>query len=44
VFIAVAVQGDVRARRFRFSGDRAAVKWQAAQMALDMLRRRLGGS
>jgi nicotinamide-nucleotide amidase len=44
VFIAVAVAGDVIARHFRFTGDRAAVKWQSAQMALDMLRRRLGGS
>ena len=43
VFIGVAVAGKVTARRFRFSGDRAAVKWQSAQMALDMLRRRLGG-
>jgi len=44
VFIGVAVAGEVTARRFRFSGDRAAVKWQSAQMALDMLRRQLGGS
>ena len=44
VFIGVAVGGEVTARRFRFSGDRAAVKWQSAQMALDMLRRKLGGS
>ena len=44
VFIGVAVAGKVTARRFRFSGDRAAVKWQSAQMALDMLRRQLGGS
>jgi len=43
VFIGVAVAGEVTARRFRFSGDRAAVKWQSAQMALDMLRRQLGG-
>ena len=43
VFIGVAVAGEVTSRRFRFSGDRAAVKWQSAQMALDMLRRRLGG-
>ncbi len=44
VFIGVAVAGEVTAHRFRFPGDRAAVKWQSAQMALDMLRRRLGGS
>ena len=43
VFISVAVSGKVSARHFRFSGDRAAVKWQSAQMALDMLRRALGG-
>jgi PncC family amidohydrolase len=43
VFIGVAVEGDVTTRRFRFTGDRAAVKWQSSQMALDMLRRRLGG-
>ncbi len=44
VFIGVAVAAKVTSRRFRFSGDRAAVKWQSAQMALDMLRRALGGS
>jgi competence/damage-inducible protein CinA-like protein len=44
VFIGVAVNGDVMSRGFRFSGDRAAVKWQSSQMALDMLRRRVGGS
>ena len=44
VFIGVAVPGEVTARRFLFSGNRAAVKWQSSQMALDMLRRRLGGS
>jgi nicotinamide-nucleotide amidase len=43
VFIGIAFAGDVTTRRFRFTGDRAAVKWQASQMALDMLRRRLGG-
>jgi nicotinamide-nucleotide amidase len=43
VFIGVALAGDVTTRRFRFAGDRAAVKWQSSQMALDMLRRRLGG-
>ncbi|HEU5322993.1 MAG TPA: nicotinamide-nucleotide amidohydrolase family protein [Methylomirabilota bacterium] len=44
VFVGVAVGGEVASRRFRFGGDRAAVKWQSAQMALDMLRRRLGGT
>jgi nicotinamide-nucleotide amidase len=43
VFIGVAVAGEVGSRRFRFGGDRNAVKRQSAQMALDMLRRRLGG-
>ena len=43
VFIGVAVGGDVASRRFRFGGDRSSVKRQSAQMALDMLRRRLGG-
>jgi nicotinamide-nucleotide amidase len=43
VFIGVAVSGEVTSRRFRFGGDRNAVKRQSAQMALDMLRRRLGG-
>lgn len=41
VFIGLAVNGAVSARRFRFSGDRASVKWQSSVMALDMLRRRL---
>jgi PncC family amidohydrolase len=41
VFIGVSVAGAVEARQFRFSGGRSAVKWQSAQMALDMLRRRL---
>jgi nicotinamide-nucleotide amidase len=41
VFIGLAFQGEVGARRFRFDGDRASVKWQSSVMALDMLRRRL---
>lgn len=44
VFIGVAVAGEVVSRRFRFGGDRSSVKRQSAQMALDMLRRRLGGA
>jgi nicotinamide-nucleotide amidase len=44
VFIGLAVQGAVEARHFRFAGSRASVKWQSSQMALDMLRRALGGS
>ena len=43
VFIGVAVPGAVEALHFRFAGGRAAVKWQSSQVALDMLRRRLGG-
>ncbi len=42
VFIGMAVGNDVSARRFQFAGDRASVKWQSTQMALDMLRRKLG--
>jgi nicotinamide-nucleotide amidase len=44
VFIGLAVPGLVEARHFRFPGGRASVKWQSSQMALDMLRRALGGS
>jgi len=43
VFIGVAAPGTVEALQFRFLGSRAAVKWQSSQVALDMLRRRLGG-
>jgi len=43
VFIGLAVAGTVEARRFQFAGGRAAVKWESSQMALDMLRRSLGG-
>lgn len=43
VYIGVAVSDRVVSRRFRFSGDRASVKWQSSSMALDMLRRTLGG-
>ncbi|HSE93486.1 MAG TPA: nicotinamide-nucleotide amidohydrolase family protein [Methylomirabilota bacterium] len=41
VFVGVAVAGEVSARRFGFSGDRASIKWQSAQAALDLLRRAL---
>jgi nicotinamide-nucleotide amidase len=44
VFIGLAVPGRLEARHFRFPGGRASVKWQSSQMALDMLRRALGGS
>jgi nicotinamide-nucleotide amidase len=43
VFVAIAVRGQALSQRFHFPGDRAAVKWQATQMALDMLRRSLRG-
>ena len=43
VFFGLAVRGEVTSRRFRFPGDRVAVKWQSAQTALDLLRRSLGG-
>ncbi|PYN43215.1 MAG: competence protein ComA [Candidatus Rokuibacteriota bacterium] len=43
VFVGLAVRGETFARRFYFSGDRAAVKWQSTQAALDMLRRSLRG-
>jgi nicotinamide-nucleotide amidase len=41
VFVGLAVEGRVSARRFRFAGDRASVKWQSTQAAFDMLRRAL---
>lgn len=41
VFVGVAVGERVAAHRFHFAGDRSAVKWQSAQAALDLLRRRL---
>jgi PncC family amidohydrolase len=43
VFVGLTVRGEALARRFHFDGDRAAVKWQATQSALDMLRRSLTG-
>ncbi len=43
VFVGVAVGDEVTAHRFHFAGDRTAIKWQAAQAALDLLRRRLLG-
>ncbi|HXU90851.1 MAG TPA: nicotinamide-nucleotide amidohydrolase family protein [Methylomirabilota bacterium] len=43
VFVGVAVSGHVASKRFRFLGDRVAIKWQSAQTALDLLRRSLGG-
>jgi nicotinamide-nucleotide amidase len=43
VFVGLVVTGEVLARRFHFAGDRAAVRWQSTQAALDMLRRSLRG-
>ncbi len=39
VFVGLSVAGETRAQRFRFAGDRESVKWQSAQVALDLLRR-----
>ena len=41
VAIAALVPGRTRSRRFRFPGDREQVKFQASQVALDMVRRLL---
>jgi nicotinamide-nucleotide amidase len=41
VFVGVLSPGGTSVRRFRFAGDREAVKWQSTQAALDMLRRGL---
>lgn len=41
VFIGLAAGDETAARRFAFGGDRASIKWQSAQAALDLLRRRL---
>jgi PncC family amidohydrolase len=43
VFVGLVVKGEALARRFYFAGDRAAVKWQSTQAALDLLRRSLRG-
>lgn len=39
VYIAIAWEGGGASREHRFSGDREAVKLEASQMALDLLRR-----
>ena len=41
VWVGVAVNSQAAAHHFLFDGDRAAVKWQSAQAALDLLRRAL---
>jgi nicotinamide-nucleotide amidase len=39
VHIALANGAAVKERAFHFPGDRERVRWQASQMALDMIRR-----
>jgi PncC family amidohydrolase len=41
VWIAADVAGDVRAFRGHFVGDRAEIRWRAAQAALELVRRML---
>ncbi|MBI4268923.1 MAG: nicotinamide-nucleotide amidohydrolase family protein [Candidatus Rokubacteria bacterium] len=41
VFVGLALDGVVTSRHLRLAGDRARVKWQSTQVALDMLRRAL---
>ncbi len=43
VWIAVDVLGDARALRANLVGDRAEIRWRAAQGALELLRRSLAG-
>jgi nicotinamide-nucleotide amidase len=42
IYVGLVVRGEALTRRFHFAGERAAVKWQATQAALDLLRRGLG--
>ena len=42
VFVGLVLHGRAVGRRFVFAGDRAAIKWQSTQAALDLLRRSLG--
>jgi PncC family amidohydrolase len=44
VFVGVAVGPAVSTHHFLFAGDRASVKWQSAQAALDLLRRQLAAT
>lgn len=39
VFVGLAYPGGAEARKFLFRGGRESIKWQSAQMALDLLRR-----
>jgi nicotinamide-nucleotide amidase len=43
VFIGLSVHGKVFSGHYRFSGDRDKVKLNAAEMALDWVRRYLNG-
>jgi nicotinamide-nucleotide amidase len=43
VDLALASEGSTRALRARFPGNREQIRWQASQLALDMLRRSLTG-
>jgi nicotinamide-nucleotide amidase len=38
VHVAIAHAGGVKERGVRFPGDREAIRWHAAQLALDMVR------
>jgi len=42
IYVGLVVKDEALTRRFHFAGERAAVKWQATQAALDLLRRGLG--
>lgn len=41
VYVALASPEEVRSKQLKLSGDRAQVKWQASQAALDLMRRSL---
>ncbi len=41
VHVAIAGPGGARARELHLTGDRERVRWQAAQIALDMVRRQM---
>jgi nicotinamide-nucleotide amidase len=38
VHIAIAHSGGIKERAARFPGDRESIRWQASQIALDMIR------
>jgi len=41
IYVGLVVKDEALTRRFHFAGEPAAVKWQATQAALDLLRRGL---